>query len=114
MPSGKAMPGLLKAAYFFGEPTVGDVMHRMDADLDANPVRRRRAFDAIIGSGLDVKEPAGRLARVAGGGLVGHMIANYLGANRFWRNTAAIAGALLGNRAFSMEHPSKPQDYHVI
>ena len=111
---GNAMPGLLKAAYRFGPVTVGDVMHRMDADLGADPVKRRRAFDYIIGSGLDVKEPAGRLAHVAGGGLAGHMIASYLGANRFWRNTAAVAGALLGNRAFNRAHPTKPQDYHVI
>lgn len=110
-----AIPGLLKIAYFgFPAPTVGDVMHRMDADLGADPAKRRRTFDLIVGSGLDVKEPAGRLASVLGGGLAGHMVANYLGANRFWRNTAAVAGALLGNGAFRSSNPSRPQYHHVI
>ena len=99
--------GLLKIAGLSGfsaVPTVGDAMNVMNSSLYMDPFRRREIFDQINGAGLSVKEPASRIPSVIGGALTGYYGANMLGANRFWRNTAAIGGALVGNSMFNRSH----------
>lgn len=100
--------GLLKIANlsaFSKEPTVGDAMNAMNANIYMNPVYRRDMLDSINRAGLDVKEPASRIPSVVGGALAGYYGMNALGANRFWRNVGGVAGALYGNHLFNASHP---------
>lgn len=94
--------GLLKLANL--NQTVGDFMHTWNADLNANPAIRFDAFNRINHSGIDVKQPSSRLPHILGGGLVGNVAANYLGANPFWKGVATIGGALYGNHMYNKSH----------
>ena len=111
---GHDFSGLLKIAGFttglsfpsaYKNPTVGDAFNAMNANLNMNPWARRSVFDQVNRAGIDVKEPASRISNVLGGALTGYFGANMLGANRFWRNTAAVGGALIGNSMFNNAHP---------
>lgn len=108
--------GLLKFAWM-NQPTVGDFMNRWNADLNANQNARATAFSRINNAGLTVKQPASRIPYVLGGGLIGNQAAKYLGANKFWRGAATVAGAMIGNNKYKKDNPdprARPIGYGVI
>ena len=96
--------GLLKLAWMT-QPTVGDVMNRWNADLNANQNVRADAFSRINNAGLTVKQPASRIPYVLGGGFLGNAAAKYMGANKFCRGAATVAGAMIGNNRYNKNHP---------
>lgn len=96
--------GLLKLAWM-NQPTVGDFMNRWNADINANKGARQNAFDRINSAGLTVKQPASRIPYVLGGGFIGNQAARYMGANKFFRGAATVAGAMIGNSRYNKDHP---------
>lgn len=105
--------GIEKLAQMFGDQptfTVGDVMHRVSADMTLDPFRQRRINSAIVGTGLPVSAPGGRLVHMGIGALAGNAIGKYLGANPFWKGVTTLGGALYGNSLYNAAHrdPSLP------
>lgn len=81
--------------------TVGDFMHRWDADIGADPSARRSAFDAVNSSGLDVGDLAYRVPYVLGGGYLGRQAAKYLGAGTVGKFVGGVVGSIAGNHVFN-------------
>ena len=104
------------AGFWSPSTTVGDFMHRWDADINANPATRRNAFDRINNAGVNVKEPASRLPYILGGGIAGRAAASYLGANPFWKGVATVGGAMYGNSLYKKNNPkpNQPDRYGII
>lgn len=103
---------LYKLAQLIGlDPTVGDVMRHISADHSMNPQYQHDLKQQIVGTGLPVTQPYGRLANVAVGALGGNMLANYLGSNSFWKGMATIAGGLYGNMKYNKANPDPHHMY---
>jgi hypothetical protein len=97
--------GLVKIAQ---QPTVGDVMARINADLSLNSFNRRSLLDQIRDTRLPVSSPASKLLYIGGGAALGSKISKYLGFSPFWRGVATLGLGLYGNRLHnSLSAPNK-------
>lgn len=100
-----------KLAQIILEPTVGDVMRHVSVDSSLTPAEQHSVKQMIVGTGLPVTQPYGRLANVAVGALGGNMLANYLGSNSFWKSMATVAGGLYGNMKYDRSVPDSHHAY---
>lgn len=104
--------GLSKLAQLlYLTPTVGDVMRHVSVDDSLTPAEQHSIKQQIVGTGLPVTQPYGRLANVAVGALGGNMLARYLGSNSFWKSMATVAGGLYGNMKYEQANPDPHHRY---
>lgn len=80
-----------------GFATVGDLMNRVNSDMGLNAFQKRQVLDMAVDSGLTVKDDAAAFRHMLGGGLVGSIVSNMLGASPFWNGAATLAGAAVAN-----------------